>query len=218
MPIGDYPILEVILRQLKFYGWNKITLAVGYLDHLLHAYFGNGEKWDMEISYSHEDKPLGTAAPLKLVKDLDDDFLVMNGDILCNIDFRDLFEYHKKHGRLCTIAMYEKPVKIDLGVLEANENNELTDYIEKPVLHYKVSMGIYVFNRKAVEHIPENEYFDFPTLIKKLMAQKEVVLGYPFKGYWLDIGRLEDFEVAISEFEDKKDEFLKNGDDSCNGK
>ena len=209
MPIGDYPILEIVIKQLKYYGFNNIVMAVGHLKELFQAFFTDGEKWNVNISYSLEEKPLGTAAPLKLIKSFQDNFLVMNGDVLTNLDFSNFFQYHKNNDALCTIAMYQKSVKIDLGVLKTNENNELYDYIEKPTLNYDVSMGVYAFKKEVLDYIPENEYFDFPNLIKKLLKNNKKVLGYPFGGYWLDIGRPDDYETAIEEFEKYKSEFLK---------
>ncbi len=209
MPIGDYPILEVIIRQLKNHGFDNIVMAVGHLKQLMQAFFEDGKLWDVKISYSVEEKPLGTAAPLQLVKNCQDDFLVMNGDVLTNLPFDDFFEYHKDNDAVCTIASYNKPVKIDLGILKANANNELFDYIEKPTLHYSVSMGVYAFKKEVLNYIPVNEYFEFPDLIKKLLENGKKVLQYPFDGYWLDIGRPEDYEVAIEEFEKHKSEFLE---------
>lgn len=209
MPIDNCPILEIVIKQLKYYGFSNIVMAVGHLKELLHAFFNDGKKWNVNISYSVEEKPIGTAAPLKLIKRLQDNFLVMNGDILTNLDYDEFFNYHKNSGSLCTIAMYKKKVKIDLGVLKTNKNNKLYDYIEKPTLDYNVSMGVYAFKKKVLDYIPENEYFDFPNLIKKLLKNNKKVLGYPFSGYWLDIGRPDDYETAIEEFEKYKSEFLK---------
>lgn len=208
MPVGDYPILEVIIRQLSRYGFCDIVMAVGHLKELIQAFFNDGRQWGVNISYSVEEKPLGTAAPLQLVENCEDNFLVMNGDVLTDLHFDDFFQYHKDNGAVCTIASYKKPVKIDLGVLKAKENNELYDYIEKPTLHYSVSMGVYAFKKEVLNYIPANEYFDFPDLIKKLLKNGKKVLEYPFDGCWLDIGRPEDYESAAEEFEKHKSEFL----------
>jgi len=210
MPIGDYPILEVLIRQLKFFGVNDITMAVGHLKELIQAFFSNGSNWDLNINYSFENKPLGTAAPLKLISELDDDFLVMNGDVLTDLDFKEFFEFHKNSGALCTIAMYKKPIKIDLGVLDTDADNKLVGYTEKPTLDYKVSMGVYAFNKKAIEYIPEDKYFDFPELMIKLMEMGQKIQCYPFGGYWLDIGRPDDYEVAIEQFNTNIDKFIRN--------
>ncbi len=210
MPVGDYPILEILIRQLKHYGVTDVTMAVGHLKELIQVFFNDGKNWGLSIDYSFEDKPLGTAAPLKLVDNLHDDFLVMNGDVLSNINFNEFFEFHKKNDAACTIAMYKKKVSINLGVLKTNENNELYDYIEKPDLFYDVSMGIYAFKKEILHHIPDNEYFDFPQLVKKLISEKQKVIGYKFDGYWLDIGTPDDYGKAIEEFNEFSSEFLKD--------
>jgi NDP-mannose synthase len=208
MPIGEYPVLEIILRQLKQHGFNDITLAVGYLKELLQAYFNHGEKWGLKIHYSHEDKPLGTAAPLKLIKHFQDNFLVMNGDVLTTLNFSSFIEFHQKRNSICTIAMFNKPVKIDLGILETNDKSLIIDYIEKPTLNYKVSMGVYVFNKRILDFIPYNSYLDLPDLIKLLIRNGEQVNGYNFEGDWLDIGRHEDYEIAHDYFEKNQAKFL----------
>lgn len=210
MPIGDYPILEVILRQLKYHGTTDITMAVGHLKELIQAFFSDGKNWKLNIKYSFEDKPLGTAAPLKLIKGLEDNFIVMNGDVLTTLDYSDFFKFHKKSKALCTIAMYKKPVKIDLGVLETDKKGRLTGYIEKPTLNYNVSMGVYAFNKKALKFIPGNKYFDFPELMLELIKNEKNVQCYPFEGYWLDIGRPEDYDQAIEIFNSNISQFLKD--------
>ena len=208
MPIGDMPILEIVIRQLKKHGFTKIVLAVGHLAGLIEAYFGDGSKWDVEITYSREDEPLGTAGPLALIDSLDENFLVMNGDLLTNIDYSDLMRHHLESGALSTISMYTKDVPISLGVLELNGDGNITDYIEKPTLKYKVSMGIYIFNKRILNQIERGKYLDFPDLIQNLIQKGENVSGYMFEGYWMDIGRHEDYAKVLEEFEDMKGELL----------
>ncbi len=208
MPINDMPILEVVIRQLKKAGFNRITMAVGHLAELIEAYFGNGSKWGMQISYSREDLPLGTAGPLALLNDLDDTFLVMNGDVLSDLNYTELINFHHQQQAITTIAMYDKEVKIDLGIIKTNEHHQIIDYIEKPTLTYQVSMGIYVFNRKVMDYIPFKTYFDLPDLILALIRAKEKIIGYHFRGYWRDIGRREDYELAVEEFERLKHTFI----------
>ena len=139
MPIGDYPILEVVIRQLKRAGFNRITMAVGHLGELIEAFFRNGEKWGIGIDYSREDKPLGTAGPLGIMDGLKGDFLVMNGDILTDLDFKVFMDYHRKNGAVATIGVFDKKVKIDLGVVKMGEEYTISDYVEKPELAYQVS-------------------------------------------------------------------------------
>lgn len=199
MPIRDMPILEVILRQLKKAGITQITMAVGYLAKIIMAFFGDGKRLGLNIDYSLEDKPLGTAGPLSLIKGLTDTFIVMNGDILTNIDYKELIRYHNEHNGIATIATYKRKVTIDFGVIETN-NNIVINYIEKPVFNYKVSMGIYVFEPNILDYIPKNQYMDFPDLVNRLLSNKEKVVSFLFNGYWLDIGRQDDYTRAIDEF------------------
>lgn len=201
MPIDDMPILEIVIRQLKKSGFKKITIAVGHLAELIEAYFGDGKKWGVEITYSREDVPLGTVGPLALIDNLDENFLVMNGDVLSDINYCDMYDFHLKRQAATTIAMYDKKVEINLGIIKANDQQEIYDYIEKPTLLHQVSMGIYIFNRNILSHIPKGKYFDLPTLVLTLIQANEKVLGYHFKGYWRDIGRQEDYAQVIEEFD-----------------
>lgn len=208
MPIEDMPILEIVIRQLKKHGFNKIVLAVGHLSGLIEAYFGDGSKWGVDISYSREHEPLGTAGPLALVDDLEENFLVMNGDLLTNIDYSDLMHFHLEKDTLSTVSIHTKDVPISLGVLELDDEGDILDYIEKPTLKYKVSMGIYIFNKKILNHIERGKYLDFPDLIKNLIQTGENVHGYMFEGYWMDIGRPEDYSKVLEDFENMKDELI----------
>jgi NDP-sugar pyrophosphorylase family protein len=211
MPIGDIPILEIVLRQLKYYGCSNVILTVGHLKELLIAFFNDGKRWDLDINYSFEDRPMGTAGPLKLINpdEIEDNFIVMNGDVLTDLNFLEFFQYHKDNDALCTIATYKKPVKINLGVLELKDNS-LINYIEKPVLNYTVSMGVYAFKKETLNYIPTNNYFDFPDLIKKLIEENKKVTSYHFNNFWLDIGTPSDFEIATDTFENNKNIFLKD--------
>jgi len=208
MPIGDMPILEIVIRQLRRAGITDIVMAVGHLAELLEAYFGDGSRLDVRIVYSREETPLGTAGPLALIPGLNETFLVMNGDVLTTIDYIALIAAHRRSGALSTIATHRRDVKIDLGVIETEASGRLTDYIEKPTYHYRVSMGIYVFEPAVLDYIPPGQRFDFPELILRLLRASQTVQSYPFDGYWLDIGRPDDYEQAIDEFERLKDQFL----------
>lgn len=208
MPIDDMPILEVLLRQMKSSGINHVALTVGHLASLLHAYFGNGEQWNLDISYSYEQNPLGTAGPIALVQGLDKTFLVSNGDVLTTLNLKKLIAFHKQKGAIATIASHRRQVKIDLGVIQCDGDNRVSGYIEKPTTDYLVSMGIYVFEPRALEYIPLNEYLDFPDLILKLIAAGEKVVAYPFDGYWMDLGRPDDYLKANEDFNKMKLQFL----------
>ena len=209
MPINDQPILEVVIRQLASYGFKDVTIAVGHLAELIEAFFGDGRKFGVKIEYSREDKPLGTAAPLRLIKNLPDTFLVMNGDVLTTMDYRKLVQHHIENEGSVTVAMHQKEINIDLGVMEFDSNNFLTQYTEKPTMEYKVSMGIYVFKKDVLRYIPKDSYFDFPDLIRVLLKNGEKVVCYPSDDYWLDIGRSEDYVEANGVFSKLKDQFLK---------
>ncbi|MGB1110782.1 MAG: nucleotidyltransferase family protein [Gammaproteobacteria bacterium] len=212
MPIGDMPILEVVIRQLKHAGVTHITMAVGHLAELLQAFFGDGSKFGIRIDYSMEDQPLGTAGPLTLIDDLSDTFLVMNGDVLTTLDYAHLIQTHKDSGAVATVATHEREVRIDFGVLQMDEDNTLTEYVEKPTLPYRVSMGVYVFDAQILSRLKKGEYFDFPDLVKLLIAEGSPVKAYPFNGYWLDIGRHDDYGIAMDEFEARRKEFLVDED------
>lgn len=211
MPIGDMPILEVLIRQMKRAGIDEVTITVGHLASLLEAFFSDGSHLGMRITYSYEDIPLGTAGPLSLLPDLKETFLVMNGDVLTTLDLRDLIKFHKECGGVATIAMHQRKVRIDLGVIEANGMNEITGYTEKPSFDYKVSMGIYVFEPKVLDFIPCNQYLDFPNLVQSLILARQKVYGFPFQGYWQDLGRPDDYEQANRDFDQMRSEFLPEG-------
>ena len=209
MPVSEMPILEIVLRQLRASGIDRVTICVGYLSELLETFFGNGEKFDLKIDYSKEDHPLGTAGPLTLIDDLDETFLMMNGDILTDMDFNKLIQYHIDNAGVATIATKNRTVDIDFGVIESTSDNVLTGYIEKPSFNYHVSMGVYVFEPSVMQHIKKGAYTDFPDVIKTLIADGKRVMSYPFQGYWLDIGRHDDFAVANEVFENNKKQFLR---------
>ncbi len=208
MPLGDRPILEILIGQLRHFGISELTIAVGYLAELIEAYFGDGSKFGVNITYSREKEPLGTAGPLGLIAGLDEPFLVMNGDLLTNLDYRVLADSHSQGGAMCTIAMYRRQVQISLGVMEVDDANRLVDYIEKPTYDYRVSMGVYVFGPGVLHYINRGEYLDFPDLIGLLLRDGQPVLGVPFDGYWLDIGRHEDYAQAVEEFDKMRDQLL----------
>ncbi len=211
MPIGDMPILEILLRQMHNAGVRHVTLTVGYLGELLRAFFQDGSRLGLQIDYSFEEQPLGTAGPLALVADrLDDTFLVTNGDVLTTLDLCALVDDHRRSGAAATIASHARTVKIDLGVLQFDGDQRLKGYIEKPTYNFFVSMGIYVFEPRVLDYIPHNQYLDFPDLVLKLIANGEQVRGYPFDGYWQDLGRADDYEQAVQDFEALRPQILKD--------
>lgn len=201
MPLGNIPILEVIMRQLKRYKLKDVTIAVGYLGNLIQTFFGDGKKLGVRIKYSYEEKPLGTMGPLTLIPGLKKTFMVMNGDLLTTLNYRKLINYHLSKKAIATIAVKKREVETDYGVLEYNKNYELTRYREKPRIPYQVSMGVYVFEPRILNFIPRNKKFDFPELMNLLLKKGEKVLVYPSDDFWLDIGRHEDYRKAMEGFE-----------------
>ena len=212
MPIGDMPILEVLLRQMKRAGINHVVLTVGHLASLLRAYFGDGAQWDLDITYSQEQMPLGTAGPIALVPGLDKTFLVTNGDVLTTLDIKKLVAFHKNKGGIATIAAHQRQVRIDLGVIQWDGDERVSGYIEKPTTDYTVSMGLYVFEPRVLEYIPAGQYLDFPDLILNLISRGEKVNGYSFDGYWMDLGRPDDYVQANQDFISMKKKFFPEDD------
>ena len=205
MPIGDTPILEIVIKQLKSYGFDEIIMAVGHLAELIMTFFNDGSKYGINIKYTRENKPLGTAGPLALMKEeLKGTFLMMNGDVLTTLDYSDLVNYHKKNKAIATIALKKRAVKIDFGVVEIDDGNSIVGYTEKPEIEYLVSMGVYVFDPQVLRYIRPKEYLDFPDLIKELISNGETVKGYVYDGYWLDIGRPDDYERANEDFKKQR--------------
>lgn len=208
MPIDDMPILEVLLRQMKRSGIENITLIVGHHSELIKAFFQGGDHWGVNIEYRYEDIPLGTAGSLALVNGLDDTFLVSSGNVLTTLDYKKLFSFHQKEGGIATIAVHQHQVSIDLEVVQSNADHTITGYIQKPTYDYPVSMGIYAFEPRVLEYIPVGHYLDFPDLVLKLIAAGEKVVQYTFDGYWMDLGRPDDYLKANEDFYKMKPEFL----------
>lgn len=216
LPVGDRAILDVVVRQLKGCGFSDMTFAVGYLAHLIRAVFADGSEHGVSIAYHEEDKPLGTAGALATVEGLDETFLAMNGDVLTALDYGTLYEAHKAAGNLLTIATHRRVVKTDYGVIHINgrtgATSSVTGYEEKPEIPYVVSMGVYVAEPEVLSYIPAGEHFDVPDLVVKLLDADLPVGSYLYDGYWLDIGRHDDYERAIEEYEQLKDELLPHDD------
>lgn len=209
MPIGDYPILEIVIRQLAKRGFHHITIAVNHQADIIQAFFGDGSKWNVKIDYSIEDKPLSTMGPLKLISDLPDDFLVMNGDILTDFCYDIFYNDHIKSGNMFTVASFKREQRSEYGVLEINNANRIVGFKEKPVVGYEVSAGIYMIKKSVLEYIPENEAYGFDKLILNLIKLNKQIAVYRHAGYWLDIGNPEDYATAVEEFEARKGILLK---------
>lgn len=210
MPLDDMPILEVILRQLKFFGIDNVILAVNHLSHLIKAYFGEGKDFGINITYSYEDKPLGTAGPIGNVLDkLSDNFLLLNGDLLCNIDYGKLIQSHLMHNADATISTYLREIKSDFGEVAIDEGHNMTGYKEKPTHTSRVSMGLYVLSKSSIHsHVKPNTYLDMPDLMQHLVQNGKKIHCHDAEGIWLDIGRPEDYAKAQNLFSTQRDLFL----------
>ncbi len=211
LPVGDRAILDVVVHQLADSGFLDLVFAVGYKSNLIETVFGDGERLGVSIDYHYEEIPLGTAGPLATIPDLDETFLVMNGDVLTTLDYGALYEAHKEAGNALTVATHRRVIETDYGVIEAEgdgSGRRVAGFVEKPEIPYIVSMGVYVVEPSACAHIPAGEKWDIPDVIQSLTGAGEPVGSYLFDGFWLDIGRHEDYERVISEFDSLKADLL----------
>jgi NDP-sugar pyrophosphorylase family protein len=200
LPVGERPILEILLRQLGATGFDDVTLAVGHLAHLVRAVVGDGSAHAVSIRYHEEERALGTAGPLATIADLDETFVMVNGDVLTTLDFRTLVRAHQQAGNVLTIATHRRTVRADYGVLHTDgavgATRRVTGYDEKPELAYTVSMGVYVLEPAAIALLSPGEHCDFPDLVLDLLSRGAAVGSYAYDGYWLDLGREDDFRRA----------------------
>jgi NDP-sugar pyrophosphorylase family protein len=210
LPIGDRAILDIVVHQLREADFTKITLAVGYLAHLVRAVMGDGTRHGIDIEYCEEDEPLGTVGPLATIEGLDDSFLVMNGDVLTTLDYGELLDIHREAGNVLTVASHRRTVRTEYGVLhlggQNGDTNAIVGYEEKPEIPYIVSMGIYAMEPEALDFIEAGERLDLPDLVLRLLEAGKQVGTHLFDGYWLDIGRHEDYERAMHEYHSIREE------------
>lgn len=208
LPVGDVPILEVVLRQLAADGFERVVLALGHMAHLFVATIGDGSRFGLRVEYCPEESPLGTAGALRLINEPEEQMLVMNGDVLTTLDYRALFEHHRSSGASATIATHKREVKIDYGVIESLPDGSFGRYEEKPTIRYSVSMGINVLSRSALEFIPRDGKYDMPDLIQALHRARHRITCYATDCYWQDIGRFDDYQQASADFTKDSDRFL----------
>lgn len=208
MPVGDFPIAEIIIRQLRHYGIRNIAISTGHLAGLIEAYFQSGSAFGVKIRYIYENEPLGTAGTIKMIDRLDNNFLMINGDTLTDIDFKRLLKFHKGKKGMATIAVKERIVKTDFGVIKFNRQGEFADYIEKPEHTSFVSMGINVLNKECREYIRKNESIGIPELMLRVAQAGERIYCYQSRDLWYDLGRLDDLGEAQEIFEKHKGKFL----------
>ncbi len=208
VPLGETPIMEVIIRQLARDGFDHLTISTGHLAELIEAYFGDGSRWGVRIEYVRETTPLNTAGALKLVNIVSDNVLVMNGDVLATIDYAGFLARHRSGGHAATVATTQRESKIDFGVLRFDEAGTLTEYIEKPTYSFDVSMGVYALSRDVQNFIGDGESLGMPDLLLRLHNAGHPVHCERTKCFWLDIGRIDDYAQAQDEFEARRAEFL----------
>ena len=205
VPVGDdMPILEIIIRQLRQVGFDHITIAVNHMANLIMAFFGDGSRWDLKIDYSVEESMLSTIGPLTLIEDLPDDFVVMNGDILCDLNYAEFYGYHLDQKNDVTVGVYQRSSKIDFGILKYDGDHVITSFVEKPVYNFTVSMGVYCVNRRVIELLPKGEPYGFDNLMLDGLKNGSRIGVMPFAGYWLDLGRPEDFDTANENYDELK--------------
>lgn len=210
VPIGNYPILEIIIRQLAKSGFKELVISTGYLAQLIEAYCGDGSKWGVKIRYVHEEKPLNTAGALQLIGGLEDNFLVINGDVLTTVDYGALYREHLAKKATATVTATMRETKVDSGVLEVDSSGVMQSYTEKPTYKHLVSMGIYILSREATKLIKKGEAIGMPDLLLRIKADGGKVYCHKTDSYWLDIGRIDDYARAQEEFPEKENLFLGN--------
>jgi NDP-sugar pyrophosphorylase family protein len=210
VPIGEKSIIEIVLNQLERDGFDKVKIVVGYKSALIRAVVGGGDKFGLDISYYQEDEPMGTVGALSMIGDLDDDFLVMNGDICTDLNFKYLFDTHKSMDVDATVGAYARDERIELGVIETDHNNLITRFTEKPVKSVLVSMGVYALSKSALRLIPQNQYFGFDQLIKSMLVNspKFRAFAFVYSGIWYDIGRFDDYERMLQAFGGDPEKYL----------
>lgn len=204
MPVGDRPVLDIVLRQLRHHDIQRVTIATGYLAELIEAFFREGDNHGVSIDYHREHTPLGTAGAIAEIDDLDAPFIVMNGDVLTDLDYTALMDQHMETDAAATIATITRDIQVSLGVLhfaDPHQPDRLTSYEEKPHFEFEASMGVYAFSPRVKDYMAPKERLDFPDLIRRLLDAGEIVRAFRSDCYWLDIGRHDDYEQALEEFE-----------------
>jgi len=212
VPIGDIAVIEMVLRQLRYFGFRDIRISVGHKAELIMAVLGDGGRFGLKVTYHHEDSPLGTIGSLSQMPGLEENFLVMNGDICTNLRFNDIYDDHVRHGAMATIGTFQRREQIELGVMDLGEDGEhIVGFREKPTYDFFVSMGVNVFHRSVIDLIPKGTFFGFDSLMHKMLTNQTPIRSYPFKGRWLDIGRPDDYDKIYEEFQKSPSDYLPDG-------
>jgi NDP-mannose synthase len=209
MPLHDRPIIDVILRQLVAAGIEAVSISVGHLGGLIEAWVGNAGHFGVPISFLYEDMPLGTAGALKLAAPEEGSFIALNGDILTTLSFSELAGAHARSRAIATLAVNERQVNVEYGVVHRDSSQRLIGLDEKPTIRYTVSMGVYAFAARVADYIERGERIDFPDLLLRMLEAGEHVAVFPFDGYWRDIGNRDDYAAAIDDFRAEPDRFIR---------
>lgn len=196
VPVCGHPVIEILLHRLKLAGVAKVHIAVSHLAHQIRSILGNGERLGLQIVYSEEPEPLSTVGPLTLIPSLPDEFLVANADVLTDLDLKLLYAKHRESHCKLTVATYRRTERIDYGVLHTDSDGHVTMFSEKPEYHFSVSMGVYVFSHSLLDYVPRGAHFGFDDLMLTLLKKNEPINTCPYDGFWLDIGRPDDYERA----------------------
>ena len=200
LKVGNKPILQTIVEKFAEYGFVNITMCVNFNASIIRDYFGDGKEFGVNIDYVLEEKRMGTAGALSLLKERPSEpFFVMNGDLLTNVNFEHIFNYHMLHKATATMCVREYDYEVPYGVVKMNDN-KITAIAEKPVQKFFVSAGIYMLSPEILDLIPQDEFYDMPTLFEKAIAQDKNVISFPIHEYWIDIGRLEEYQKANEEY------------------
>lgn len=203
LPVGDRPLMEIIIQQLRDAGIKRVNVTTHHKPEKISSYFGNGQKFGVEITYVYEDRPLGTAGGLGLMEPPRETVLVINGDILTQLDFRAMLAYHREHGADLTLAVRQYDFQLPYGVIEC-EGIAVRRLTEKPLLNFYVNAGVYLLEPAVYRYIPNGEPFDMTDLIQCLLEKRQKVISFPTREYWSDIGQLEDYEQAQKDIKSRK--------------
>ena len=200
LEVGGKPILETIVERFVRSGFTKITMCLGYKSNLIQDYFLDGGGFGANIDYIVEEKRMGTAGALTLLKkEFNEPFFVMNGDLLTNVDFEEMLNFHKSNNSKATMCVREYDMKVPYGVVSVSNEN-ITSIDEKPIHSFFVNAGLYLLDSSCTSLIPKDEFYDMPTLFEELIATKEKIVSFPLREYWLDIGKMADYERANTEY------------------
>jgi NDP-sugar pyrophosphorylase family protein len=212
VPLGDEPIIEILLQQLAACGIRRVHIALGHLANFIKAYLEQtGSQRSIEILYSFETKALGTVGPIKQIPLTSNTFLLLNGDVLTTMSFEDLINTHRQRGCVATLAVHTSQVVMDYGIVEVSADGRIVGHREKPSIDVNVGMGVYAFERRVLDHIPSDEKFDIPDLIQALLRAGEPIAAYQSDDYWMDIGRPDDYETAYRDYTSSPQRFIPGG-------